>query len=180
MSHLEFFLRISSLSNYMAKSDPRMPTKKPQIISVLRDLIVLPRVRFWGFVRVYTDHLAVLNLLKVFILTILLLSWQSFFDLDKSSQYDIVEYYAGIGRISRLGAAYGYTAGAFDVVYDFPEFTESMPGPKKTKFRKYQTNKRCAMDLTTSSGFMFLGYFSFQPVIMFHIFAINREPTSMM
>lgn len=142
------------------------------MISVFRDVTVLPRVRFWDFVRVYTCQLVVLNLLKVFILTILLLSWQSFIDLDKSSQYDIVEYYAGIGRISRLGAAYGYTTGAFDVVYDFPEFTESMPGPKKKKYRKHQTNKKTAMDLTTSSGFMLLGYFSFEPVFMFQFFTM--------
>lgn len=105
-------------------------------------------------------------------MTILLISWQSFFDLDKSSQYDIVEYYAGVGRISRLGAAYGYTTAAFDVVYDFPEFAESMPEPKKNKYRKYQSNKKTAMDLTTSPGFLFLGYFSFEPVFMFHIFTM--------
>ena len=88
--------------------------------------------------------------------------WQSFFDLSTSCEYQIVEYYAGIARIARLGSAYGYRAGAFDVVYDHPQVTESWPGsssPKrKRRVRTAQTGKKVGMDLTTSSGFLLLGW----------------------
>lgn len=90
---------------------------------------------------------------------ILLLTWQSFFDLSQSAEYQVLEYYAGVGRIARLSACTGYRAAAFDVVFDKPEVTEAWPGSPttKAKVRNSQSGKKCAMDLTTSSGFTFHG-----------------------
>ena len=93
--------------------------------------------------------------------SILLLTWQSFFDLGQSTEYQVLEYYAGVGRIARLSACTGYRAAAFDVVFDKPEVTEAWPGSPttKAKVRTSQSGKKCAMDLTTPSGFTFHGAF---------------------
>ena len=94
---------------------------------------------------------------EVFILAILLLIWQGFFDLNRSSEYDLIEYYAGVARIARLGASSGLRAGAFDVVYDTPKFIESWAtSPLKRRVRTTRTKGKSAMDLTTSAGFTLL------------------------
>lgn len=92
-------------------------------------------------------------------MAILLLSWQSFFTLDETPEYQVVELYAGVGRIAKLSNSFGYTAGVFDVSYDAPEFTDSWPGSPRTKqrIRTCQSGKKASMDLTTSAGFAFLG-----------------------
>ena len=71
--------------------------------------------------------------LEAFVVAILLLTWQSFFDLSQSAEYQVLEYYAGVGRIARLSACTGYRAAAFDVVFDKPEVTEAWPGSPTTK-----------------------------------------------
>ena len=87
------------------------------------------------------------------------MSWQTFFPLDRSAEYQVLEYYAGIGRIARLSAASGYRAAAFDIGYDSLEVVESWPGSPTTKAKILTTvsGKKASMDLTKSSGFMFLG-----------------------
>lgn len=92
---------------------------------------------------------------KVFILAILLLSWQSFFDLDKSAEYQVIEYYAGVARIARLSKGMGYRSAAYDVVYDTPAFKESANSSPSTKsiFQTTKKKGKSAMDLTTSAGF---------------------------
>lgn len=66
---------------------------------------------------------------KAFIFIILLLHWQTFFDLSKSAEYDVVEYYAGVGRIARLSASCGLKAGVFDVNFDKAKITDAWPDP---------------------------------------------------
>ena len=88
------------------------------------------------------------------------MSWQGFFSLGASNEYDIIEYFAGVGRISRMAAGCGYRAGAFDVVYDDPKYYEAWPkGPqdKDIRFLTFTRGKN-PMDLTTSAGFSFLGF----------------------
>lgn len=92
---------------------------------------------------------------QVFILAILLLSWQSFFDLNKSSEYQVIEYYAGVARIARLSKGMGYRSAAYDVAYDTPAFKESANSSPSTKpiFQKAKGKGKSTMDLTTSAGF---------------------------
>lgn len=91
---------------------------------------------------------------------ILLLSWQSFFDLKGSSDYQVVEYFAGVARISRLAAGAGYKSCAVDIAYGNPEFWEGLPGTptKKAEYRRMAMNlhecQKNPMDITTSSGFV--------------------------
>lgn len=96
---------------------------------------------------------------QVFILLILLLHWQQFFDLSQSAEYHVLEYYAGVGRIGRLSAGLGYRAGCYDVAYDDPKHFESWPSSPRSKqrLRKPRASKKSAMDLTTSAGFVRLG-----------------------
>lgn len=97
---------------------------------------------------------------KAFIFIILLLHWQTFFDLSKSAEYDVVEYYAGVGRIARLSASCGLKAGVFDVNFDKAKITDAWPDSptSKDRLRKLQSKKQTAMDLTTAPGFALLGF----------------------
>ena len=75
-------------------------------------------------------------------MAILLLSWQSYFDLDGSTQLDMVEYFAGVGRVARLSGLTGYNSAAFDVIQGVPK-GEAAEGPRG----------RSVMDLTSPAGF---------------------------
>ena len=92
---------------------------------------------------------------KVFILAILLLSWQSFLDLSQSSEYQVIEYYAGVARIARLSKGMGYRCAAYDVAYDTPASKKSAKSSPSSKpiLQKTQGKGKSAMDLTTSAGF---------------------------
>lgn len=100
--------------------------------------------------------------IKAFVLIVLLLSWQSFFDLSSSAEYQVIEYYAGVGRIARLSASYGLKAAAYDIAYDKPDITQQWHGSptSRAKVGNLQSKKQYAMDLTTSAGFSLLGFFS--------------------
>lgn len=97
---------------------------------------------------------------QVFILMILLLSWQSFFSMDASGEYKVVEYFAGVGRISRLAAGCGYKSCAVDIAYGDHAFWEGLPGTPTKKAEhlrmamKLRHSKKNPMDITTSSGFV--------------------------
>lgn len=119
---------------------------------------------FQEFVKLHSIKKRYPNLncwLKAFILIILLLSWQSFFNLEESAEYQLLEYYAGVGRIARLASNFGYKAGAFDVVYDIPKVTQTWSSSAylKAKMKKIQTGTKTGMDLTTTPGFVFLDSF---------------------
>ena len=64
--------------------------------------------------------------LEAFLLLILLLTWQSFYDLGQA-EYQVVEYFAGCARISRMAAGLGYKSVAMDLVYDTPNYFEGTP-----------------------------------------------------
>lgn len=87
----------------------------------------------------------------------MLLVWQDFFDLNKSAEYDLLEFFAGVGRIAKLGSKYGYKTGAYDVGYDLPQ-GEKGPSTRSSKKRKKLPNmtKPSAMDLTSTTGFVLL------------------------
>ena len=64
--------------------------------------------------------------------------------------YDLLEFFSGSGRISRMASALGYSCAAIDTVYDC---TAPPPKTKKRDRKKYK-NVRSAMDLNTSAGFL--------------------------
>ncbi|CAL1152631.1 unnamed protein product [Cladocopium goreaui] len=67
---------------------------------------------------------------KAFILVILLASWQTFSPYSEGAQYEVIEYYAGVGRIARLSSACGYQSTAYDVLYQpGPSNAATGPGP---------------------------------------------------
>ena len=68
----------------------------------------------------------------------------------------MVEFFAGVGRISRLSAACGYRVGALDVVYDTREYLDALPKSESSKARvvRVPTNGKSSMDLTTDAGFL--------------------------
>ena len=71
-----------------------------------------------------------------------------------------MEYYAGVGRIARLSASCGLKAGVYDVNFDKASITDAWPDSpaSKERLRKLQSGKQTAMDLTTSAGFVLLGF----------------------
>ncbi len=89
-------------------------------------------------------------------MVILLTSWLDFVDLNESPEYDVIEFYAGVGRIARLSSGVGYRAAAYDVTYDLgccdTEFLEEHQNPILTE------GKKKTMDLTTPAGFVFLRF----------------------
>ena len=64
---------------------------------------------------------------------VLLTSWLDYTSLD--SKYDLIEFFAGVARIARLGETAGYRTFACDLEY-------SKPG-----------EKRSPMDINSASGF---------------------------
>lgn len=70
-------------------------------------------------------------------------------------EYQVIEYFAGVGRIARLSSAHGYVSGAFDV--EIPgqppqHFRYLEPPEHERKTGKNRFLER-AMDLTSPAGF---------------------------
>ena len=88
------------------------------------------------------------HLPEVFILAIILMSWQGFFSLGASC-------FAVVGKIARMAS--GYKSIAFDVVYDSQKYFEGWPATSKQKMRWLPLNilRKSAMDLTIAAGFSF-------------------------
>lgn len=87
---------------------------------------------------------------EAFIMIVLMCSWLSFVDLE-SSQYEMIEFFAGQSRISRLAHAAGYQAARYDLTYD-PVFQENS-GSSSGKRKRASGG---AMDFSSSAGFVFL------------------------
>ena len=91
---------------------------------------------------------------QVFILTVMMTSFLDGVVLE--GKYDLLEFFSGTARVSRLGTMMGYTPAAMDITYD-----TSAPPPKcKKKEKANYPNSRSAMDLNTSAGFVpFCSYY---------------------
>ena len=70
--------------------------------------------------------------------------------VETTEGLDLIEFFSGVARISRLAKKRGYEVLAFDTLYD-----SSAPPPRsKLRERANYMNSRSAMDLNTSGGFL--------------------------
>ena len=90
---------------------------------------------------------------QVVVLLILLVWWLEI-PRCQQSEYQVVEFYSGVGRIAELAAEVGFVAAAVDKDY-------GMDYAKKN-------TKRSPMDINSNAGLMSLGYCSFYSVGMVH------------
>ena len=75
---------------------------------------------------------------------------------DMETNYDIIEFFSGTARVSRLAKKLGHNPAALDIGYDC-----TAPPPKaKKKERCLYPNARSAMDINTSAGFLPLSCYS--------------------
>ena len=81
-------------------------------------------------------------------------SWQTFSPYSEGAQYEVIEYYAGVGRIARLSSACGDQSTAYDVLYQ-PGPSNAATGPGPGCGKKVPKGKR-VMDLSQPSGFALL------------------------
>ena len=79
-------------------------------------------------------------------------TWLELGPLHTEQEPDLIEFFSGSGRVSRLAHARGYHAVAIDTLYD-----TSAPPPRtpKRKLKEYR-NARSCMDLNSSAGFLLL------------------------
>ena len=95
-------------------------------------------------------------------LLVLLVWWQ---DLDKPSEpYQVIEFFAGVGRIAAVGKYMGYKTAAVDVEYgkDIPRKTN-----KKRKSRP-------PMDINGSAGLMLLGKMFVKCYVVCGMFSLQK------
>ena len=84
---------------------------------------------------------------KVYVLLVLMTSWLD--GVKLSGKFDVIEYFAGVGRITRLASARKYQTAAFDLGYGAPK---SSGHRRKRNFKK----KPSCMDINGSAGFVCL------------------------
>ena len=92
----------------------------------------------------------------------------SFLDgVELEDHYDVIEFFSGTARVSRMAKSMGYTPLALGIRYD-----NTVPPPKQKKKKQSRfPNARSAMDLTGSAGFLFLvgyGYFCRWSMLLFN------------
>ena len=98
----------------------------------------VPRIDFRGWFLVSIDKTLVHPAPhEVLILLVLLVSWMED-PPEVQSEYDVLEFFAGVGRIARLSEKVGMKSVAYDIDY----------GNSRAK----QSGKRSAMDLNSSAG----------------------------
>ena len=72
----------------------------------------------------------------------------SWLDVVKlKSKYDMIEFFAGVGRVTRLASARMYTSAGFDLDYGAPKLS------RHGKKRKSKKTASC-MDINGSAGFV--------------------------
>ena len=70
--------------------------------------------------------------------------------LRESEEWEIVEFFSGTGRISRLGAKAGFTCASYEI--------HLAGAPKFKKKNKRRFPRRSPMDFNGECGFAFLGF----------------------
>lgn len=80
-------------------------------------------------------------------MVVLLCSWLKFAKVG--DQWDLIEYFAGKGRISTLGAKMGLRVASFEILH------ESEVPYRRRRFKPFP--RRRPMDMNGEAGFAFLG-----------------------
>ena len=83
---------------------------------------------------------------KVYVLLVLMTTWLD--GVKLSGKFDVIEYFAGVGRITRLACARKYKVAAFDLGYGAP-ISSGHRNKRKSK-------KKSCMDIKGSAGFVYL------------------------
>ena len=96
---------------------------------------------------------------QVVVLLVLLVWWLEI-PQCQHSEYQVVEFYSGVGRIAQLATKVGFVAAAVDKDY-------GLDYAKKN-------NKRSPMDINSNAGLMSLGYCSFRSVGMIYDMTHSR------
>ena len=90
------------------------------------------------------------QLSKDLILLVLFVCYFDFGTLIPEPKLQVLEFFAGIGRIARFAHRTGYKARAFDITYD----QEHKNRPRASTYT--QRNKRSYMDINGAAGFALL------------------------
>ena len=96
------------------------------------------------------------QILQVFLVVVLMVNHMDGANLKQS--YDLIEFFSGSARISRLASARGFSAVAVDMIYD----NDAPPPRTSKKNMKNYPYPRNAMDLNTSAGFVLLVFMGFR------------------
>lgn len=87
---------------------------------------------------------------KDFIYLTLMASWLVNLPWEGSEPFDLLDFYAGRARVSRLANCMGYVSRAFDLDYETAPAGESIHAGR---------SKRSAFDINGEAGFLLLGFF---------------------
>ena len=87
---------------------------------------------------------------QVLVLAVLLTSWLPFTQSNSLASLDLVEFFAGVARISRLAACSGLHAARVDISYD----AEAQHVKGSQKRGSASKPGRSCMDLLSSPGFL--------------------------
>ena len=79
-------------------------------------------------------------------------SWLVDMPWQPARPLDVIEYYAGAARVSRVATAVGFECRAFDI-----DFDKAPPGSESTHSGRCS---RSAFDINGEGGFLFLGHFT--------------------
>lgn len=86
---------------------------------------------------------------KEFIYLTLMASWLVKLPWDREKPYDVIEFFAGVARVSRLAQLCGYNSRAYELEFDKPPTGES---------RHAGRARRSAFDINGEGGFVPLSY----------------------
>lgn len=111
----------------------------------------LPRSMYYvGIISVNPFLIPTPLLTKDFILIVWLCAYLVVGPLRVSEEWEIVEFFSGTGRISRLAAKAGLTCASYEI--------QLAGAPKKKKKNKRHFPRRSPMDFNGECGFAFLGF----------------------
>lgn len=99
--------------------------------------------------NIYSSNLCILWSPKDFVYLLLLIRWLSVVDLE-GTQWDLMDFFCGAGRIGALAAAVKFRVAAYDILIP------PKPSRKRKKY-EYYSHQRSPMDINGESGFVFLG-----------------------
>ena len=105
-------------------------------------LILIPTTNF---------HRVLLERTQDFIYLTLMASWLVDLPWQPARPLDVIEYYAGAARVSRIASAVGFESRAFDI-----DFDKAPLGIESTHSGRCS---RSAFDINGEGGFLLLGHF---------------------